>query len=228
MTYAEELSSLLKLNHPPIGVRYTNSPTLPAFAAPMSEPTEDGRFGTVAASCVFWVQDGAFSTAAPDHGNCSVGNYVHGFVEASEIMDKADVGALLDVGWVTEAAFAGVTKTNRPASHIEYAPAASMSDADIVLVQLNAKQMMELSDAVDGLEMSGKPQCQIVPLAREHGQVTVSFGCALSRQRTGMSENDLTCAIPADLLEGIVVRLRDVCRADHAVEGYAVADAARF
>ena len=228
MTFANELSSLLDLEHAPIGIRYTDTPTLPAFAAPMSEPTDDGRSGTVAASCVFWVQEGAFSTAAPDHGNCSVGKYVHGFAEAADIMDKADVGALLDVGWVTEAAFAGVAKTNRPASHIEYAPADDKDNADIVLVQLNAKQMMELSDAVDGLAMSGKPQCQIVPLAREHGQVTVSFGCALSRQRTGMSENDLTCAIPSDQLEGIVVRLRDVCQADHAVESYAAADASRF
>lgn len=215
------LVSLLNLDIAPIGVRFTDAPTLPAFDAPMSEPTDDGRSGTVAASCVFWVQDGAFSTSSADHGNCSVGKYVHGFAEASDIMDKSDVGTLLDVGWVTEEAFMGVTKTMSSTSHVEYAPAADMTGADLIVVRLNAKQMMELADAVDGLEMSGKPQCQIVPLAREHNQVTVSFGCALSRARTGMDENELTCAIPTSQLDGIVDKLADVCRADTAVEGYA-------
>ena len=226
--FSIELQQLLELNSAPIGIRFTDTPIYPRFNAPMSDLTEDGRSGTVAASCVFWVQNGSFSTAAADHGNCSVGKYVHGFAEASDIIKKSDVSALLDVGWVTETAFASVVKTSKKAAFIEYAPAADMPEPDILLIRLNAKQMMQLGDAVDDLSVSGKPQCQIIPLARESGLVTVSFGCALSRERTGMSETELTCAIPANQVATIVADLRQVTGADTAVRGYAQADATRF
>ena len=49
-----------------------------------------------------------FDTVAEDHGNCSVGRFTHGFAEAADILDKSDVAALLDVGWVTMEAFTGV------------------------------------------------------------------------------------------------------------------------
>ena len=45
---------------------------------------------------------------------------------------------------------------------------------------------MVLSDAVPGLRIEGKPQCHIVAIAKEQGEVAASVGCALSRVRTGM------------------------------------------
>jgi uncharacterized protein (DUF169 family) len=196
----------------------------------MSEPTADGRTGRVPASCVFWIEaeTGSFLTVPEDHGNCSVGRYVHKLVEAEDILDKTDVGALLDTGWVTMDAFAAVARIEEAPAAIEYGPLADAEHMpDVVMMRLSPRQMMELGDAVPGVRLSGKPQCQIMPLAAA-GEVAVSMGCALSRARTGMSDDELTCAVPGDRLEGIVEALESVCRADGAVVDYALADKARF
>jgi uncharacterized protein (DUF169 family) len=86
--------------------------------------------------------------------------------------------------------------------------------------------MMEIADAI-AVEFSGKPQCQIIPRAAS-GVVSASMGCALSRARIGMSDDEMTCAVPAGRLDELVEGLRAVCRADEAVVGYALADKARF
>ncbi|HEX2369585.1 MAG TPA: hypothetical protein VHM94_10160, partial [Acidimicrobiia bacterium] len=62
----------------------------------------------------------------------------------------------------------------------------------------------------------------------DEGQVAASLGCALSRARTGMGDDEHTCAIPASRVEEILRRLRSVRTADLAVAGYAVEDARRF
>jgi uncharacterized protein (DUF169 family) len=43
-----------------------------------------------------------------------------------------------------------------------------------------------------------------------------------------MSDDEMTCAVPAGRLDELVEGLRAVCRADEAVVGYALADKARF
>lgn len=230
---SERLTSLLGLEHSPIGITFhPESPAngAPWFDAPMSEPTEDGRSGRVAAPCVFWMHahDSTFHTAPVDHGNCSVGRFTHGLAEASDILDKADVGALLDVGWVTMEAFAGVAALSRRPAAITYGPLGdSRSDPDVVLLRLRPRQMMELGDAVP-VEFSGKPQCQILPRAADTGVIAASMGCALSRARTGMGDDELTVAVPAGRLEEVVAALEPVTRADEAVVGYAHADMHRF
>lgn len=230
---SEQLSSLLHLEHAPVAITFHDeSPAngAPWFDAPMSEPTEDGRSGRAAAACVFWMHahESTFHTAPADHGNCSVGRFTHGLAEAEDILDKADVGALLDVGWVTMEAFGGVaTLTQRPQA-ITYGPLGeSAGDPDLVLLRLRPRQMMELGDAVS-VEFSGKPQCQILPRAAESGVIAASMGCALSRARTGMGDDELTVAIPAGRVAEVIDALEPVTRADDAVVGYAKADMQRF
>jgi uncharacterized protein (DUF169 family) len=87
--------------------------------------------------------------------------------------------------------------------------------------------MMEINDAVD-VDWSGKPQCQILPRAAEKGLIAASMGCALSRARTGMSDDELTVAVPGHRVRELVQALQPVTRADEAVVGYATADMARF
>jgi len=200
------------------------------FDEPMSEPTDDGRSGRAAAPCVFWMHahERTFDTVAEDHGNCSVGRFTHGFAEAADILDKSDVGALLDVGWVTMEAFAGVAAMARRPKGVRYGPLAEAgSNPDLVLLRVTPRQMMEINDAVT-VEWSGKPQCQILPRAAETGVIAASMGCALSRARTGMGDDELTVAVPGHRVEELVEALRRVCRADEAVAGYAMADLTRF
>lgn len=232
---SRRLSDLLGLENAPIAMTFSEASVSPEsgidpFGGPLSEPTPDGRSGAVPAPCVFWMHADTrtFSTSPDDHGNCSVGEYTHGLVEAGDILNREDVGALLEVGWVTMEAFAGVAALERRPSSIIYGPLADTPhDPDVVLLRLSARQAMELGDAVS-LHLSGKPQCQILPIAIDQGKVALSMGCALSRARTGMGDDELTCAIPPEQVSEIVGNLEGVVYADRQVVGYAHADAARF
>lgn len=227
-----ELVDLLGLTHAPVAITFhPETPTDASwFDEPMTEPTEDGRAGRVPAACVFWdrAHTASFTTAPEDHGNCSVGRFTHGLVAAEGILDKADVGTLLEVGWVTMEAFAGVAALERKPAAISYGPLGDASGhPDVVLLRLSPKQMMEVADAIS-VEFSGKPQCQIIPRAADRNVVAASMGCALSRARIGMGDDEMTCAVPAGRVDELLEGLRRVTRADEAVVGYALADQARF
>ena len=79
-----------------------------------------------------------------------------------------------------------------------------------------------------GVRFEGKPQCHIMAIAKDDGQIAVSVGCMLSRVRTGMSNNELSCAIPAARLGEVVEALRANAETERQVAAYAAADAARF
>lgn len=229
---SERLTEALHLAVAPVGISFRG--TVPAepppFAAPMSAPAEDGRQGRVPAGCVFWVHGAAtaFTTVAADHGNCSVGQVTHGFAEVGDVVGNADVGALLGSGWVSEADMVGVPRvTERPAA-VVYGPlGASVVDPDVVLLRVNGRQMMVLHDAVPGMRIEGKPQCHIVAVAKERGEVAASVGCALSRARTGMRPEEMTCAVPAARLAEVVEAVERTAEVDGAVATYAARDARR-
>jgi uncharacterized protein (DUF169 family) len=232
-TISETLTALLGLEHAPVAITFHDElpdDGVPRFDEPMSEPTDDGRSGRAAAPCVFWMHahERTFDTVTEDHGNCSVGLFTHGFADAGDIVDKADVAALLDVGWVTMEAFAGVATLSRRPKGVRYGPLSeTVSEPDVVLLRVTPRQMMEINDAVH-VDWSGKPQCQILPKAADDGVIAASMGCALSRARTGMSDDELTVAVPGHRIAELVDALRPVTRADEAVVGYAEADLARF
>lgn len=227
------LNQMLGLEHEPVAITFLtgeSSNEVPRFDAPMSEPTEDGRSGRAAAPCVFWMHghERTFDTMSEDHGNCSVGLFTHGFARAEDIVDKQDVGALLDVGWVTMEAFGGVEALDRKPTGVRYGPLhEATAIPDVVLLRVTPKQMMAINDAV-AVEWSGKPQCQILPRAANKGVIAASMGCALSRARTGMGDDELTVALPGRRVDELVNALQSVSSADSAVVGYATADMARF
>jgi uncharacterized protein (DUF169 family) len=98
----------------------------------------------------------------------------------------------------------------------------------VVLLRVNARQLMVLSDALPGLSIEGKPQCHIVAMAKEQGVPAASVGCALSRQRTGMPAEEMTCALPAGQLDTMVEAIEKTSGIDGAVARYAAEDARRF
>ena len=73
-----------------------------------------------------------------------------------------------------------------------------------------------------------RPQCHIVALAKENGAVAASVGCALSRTRTGMPPDEMTCAIPGRRLKEVVERLEATVALDKTMASYAAKDAKRF
>lgn len=118
-------------------------------------------------------------------------------------------------------ALADVARLSWRPEAIAYGPLSEASTVpDVTLLRVNPRQMMEISDAVP-VAFSGKPQCQILPRAVEEQVIAASMGCALSRARTGMSDEELTCAVPGGRLAELVDSLTKVRRADDAVSAYA-------
>ena len=150
------LSAALQLRTPPIAITFSGS--APAgvvpFDSPMPEPTPDGRTGRVSAGCVFWTKavDRTFATVAADHGNCSVGSLTHGFATLDEVAGRADVAALLESGWVTMDMIPAIPVVADRPDFVVYGPLADTPvDPDVVLIRINGKQLMVLSDALPGL-----------------------------------------------------------------------------
>lgn len=233
VSLARELEANLHTTAPPVAITFSadRPDGVAAFDRPMAAPAPDGRTGRVPAGCVFWMHgtDDTFSTVAEDHANCSVGSWTHGFIGLEEAASRPDVGALMESGWVTMEMVPKIPVVSEQPGSVTYGPLADTPiDPDVVLIRLTAKELMVLSDALPGLKIEGKPQCHIVAMAKEHGEVAASVGCALSRVRTGMPSTDHTCAIPASRLGEVVEAVTQTAATDAVVMRYAAEDARRF
>jgi uncharacterized protein (DUF169 family) len=230
---ADALDKNLHLTSPPLAITFSAEPPagVEPFDAPMPDPMPDGRTGRVPAGCVFWMHaaDRTFSTAASDHANCSVGSMTHGFKTLDEVAGNSDVAAMLEVGWVTMDVVPQIPVVSEKPGAVTYGPLRDTPvDPDVVFLRVNAKQLMVLSDALPGLRIEGKPQCHIVAIAKEQGEVAASVGCMASRTRTGMPSTEMTCAIPASKLAEVVASVERNAGADAAIAQYAAQDAQRF
>jgi len=195
------------------------------------EPNEHGRTGQVPAGCVFWIHGATdtFVTTAADHANCSVGSYTHGFQTLEEAATKDDVGAVLESGWVDEASVKALPVVADKPGAVVYGPLGeSRDEPDVVLLRVSGLGLMTLKDAVPETRIEGKPQCHIVAIAKEQNAVAASVGCALSRARTGMRPEELTCVIPGRRLEEVVTALEATVGLNRAMANYAASDAQRF
>jgi uncharacterized protein (DUF169 family) len=139
------------------------------------------------------------------------------------------VAALVESGWVTMDMVPEIPVINDKPGTVTYGPLAeSPVDPDVVLIRVNGKQLMVLSDALPGLRIEGKPQCHIVAVAKQQGEVAASVGCMLSRTRTNMSSREMTCAIPATKLGDVIAQIEATAATDATVASYAAEDARRF
>ena len=230
---ANQLTDLLSLSHPPIAISFHHEipNEIPRYDSVYPSPTEDGRTGAVAAGCVFWVKATAntFATVPADHGNCSVGSLTHGLIALEEAASQADVQALCEAKWVKPEIFPDIPTVNNRPEAIVYGPLAETSvEPDVVFLRLNGKQAMQLQSAVPSIRFEGKPQCHIIAIAKEQNTPAISVGCMLSRVRTGISNSEVTCALPAKQLSSIICALENINNADRMVAEYASQDAARF
>jgi uncharacterized protein (DUF169 family) len=230
---AASLMSGLRLAEKPIAISFLDQS--PVDISPLDNedaPANSyGRTGKVSAGCVFWMKasNGAFSTIAQDHANCSVGSYTHGLLPMEAAAQKDDIAAILESGWVCEEDFEKIPRVTEKVNFIVYGP---LEDAktipDVVLIRPNAFGLMVLKDAFPSMSMEGKPQCHIIALAKSHNQIAASVGCALSRVRTGMKQEEGTCALPGNLLPEVLNKVQETIRVDQVVAKYAAVDAKRF
>ena len=230
---ANRFKQALGLSHAPIGITFSQEALagVPFYEGEVPEPSADGRTGKVTAGCVFWIksQDCTFTTQADDHFNCSVGSVTHGLKTLDEVMSNEDVASLLESAWVTPEEAMQLPVVHTRYNFITYGPVSqSPIDPDVILLRLSAYQGMVLHDAFGDMPIVGKPQCHIVPLAKEHKQIAMSTGCTLSRIRTGMSPDEMTCTIPASRFAEVVEKLETRQQANARVASYANADGRRF
>ena len=135
----------------------------------------------------------------------------------------------MEAGWVSPEAFPSIPAVRERPAAITYGPLGEEpGEPDVVLVRINAKQAMVLSDALPDLRFEGKPQCHIIPMAKEQGAVAISVGCMLSRVRTGMANHEMTCAFPGGRLGEVVEAIERTREIDDTVAAYAADDAKRF
>jgi uncharacterized protein (DUF169 family) len=184
----------------------------------------------VPAGYVFWMcgTDRRFATVAEDHANWSIGSYTHGFVSLADAATRDDVEAIVKAGWIAEEDFADIPAVKVAPGAVAYKPLAEAQHGDVVLVRLHAAGLMTLLDSWPDLRIDRKPQCHIVALAKKHGEIAASVGCALSRARTGMPATEATAAIPVALLDAVIDRLEHAAEANAKVARHAGTDAARF
>ena len=227
------LVDLLNIKVPPLAITFSNSKSdqIEDFKVAYPKKTKDGRTGAVSAGCVFWMEgvERTFATTPEDHGNCSVGSLTHGLKTLDDIASNADVEAVCESGWVSPEIFPDIPVVHSKYENIIYGLLCDVTnEPNVILLRLIAKQVMQIQAAVPGLLFEGKPQCHIVPLAKEDNEIAVSAGCMLSRARTGMKNDELTCAIPNSRLEELLAGLEKVVEADSMVASYAASDAQRF
>jgi uncharacterized protein (DUF169 family) len=215
---ARRLSELLGLTDAPVAVSF-DAPQRADAASPV--PAQP-------AGCCFWApaEQNRLDTVAADHAHCSVGSYTHGLIPIQQAAAGTDTAALVGSGWVSEADLVAAAALPFRPSSITYQPLADAENPDVVLARLSPTALMTLLGAEPELILARKPQCVIVPLAHA-GQVAVSPGCAVSRTRTNLPEDELTCAIPARELESLIGRLETATAADRAVSEFAAADVQR-
>ena len=112
---------------------------------------------------------------------------------------------------------------------ITYGPLAEAASLpDVVLIRTTARGVMTIGDAVPDLVIEGKPQCHVVAIAKEQHRPAASVGCALSRARTAMGAQEMTCALPGSRLDELVNAIESAAAVDTTVARYAAADAQRF
>ncbi|MEE3201952.1 MAG: DUF169 domain-containing protein [Acidobacteriota bacterium] len=233
-TLSTRLVAALKPVASPIAISFRSpgsAPVATRLEPNYPEPNDHGRTGQVPAGCVFWIQgtEKTFSTEAADHGNCSFGSYTHGFITLEEAATKDDVGAVLESGWVDEAAVQTLPHVADKPESVVYGPLDETPVApDVVLLRINGLGLMTLKDAFPEMPVEGKPQCHIVAMAKEQQVIAASVGCALSRSRTGMRPEEMTCVIPGAKLEEAVSTLEATVGLDRAMASYASSDAKRF
>ena len=233
-TLNDRLVATLKPLAAPVAISFhapNETPCASRMDTDYPPPNEHGRTGQVPAGCVFWIHGASqsFTTKAADHANCSVGSYTHGFITLEEAATKDDVGAVLEAGWVDETAVHNLPHVPDKPESVSYEPlTSSQNTPDVVLLRINGYALMTLKNAFPQMPIEGKPQCHIVAMAKNENLVAASVGCALSRSRTGMRPEEMTCVVPGSRLEEVVDKLEATVGLDRAMASYASADAKRF
>jgi uncharacterized protein (DUF169 family) len=228
---AASLIGALDLQQSPVSISFTE-------AKPSGLGEHEGR---VAAGCRFW-QDGAtaaFATEPQDHGMCAIGVYTHNLPSTAagdvDLQDALRVFGELDYVRPEDVARIPVL-TNRP-SYVIYSPLdRAPLPPDVVLLFVNARQTLILSEATQQVEdqnapAMGRPACAVVPQVMNTGRAALSLGCCGARAYLDVLSDDIAVfALPGAKLEAYARRIESLTKANallsefHKIRRHSVAE----
>ena len=219
---SNRLEELLGLKWPPLAISFRDAP-----------PEGVARIESVApAGCSYWklaAEGRVFYTEASDHYNCPVGAYTHGIELPTERKEELDglMGMMLELKYLQEEETETIPWRAETFGVAVYAPwSLSPCEADVVIVQGNAKQIMLLWEAARAAEihgageMMGRPTCAMIPATIQRGRATISLGCIGNRVYNEVADDQLYVALPAHTMNEVIKHLETVVEANRQLEKF--------
>ena len=219
---ADRLTEALELSLPPIAIAFPD-------AVPDGVPEFEG---TVPAGCVFWQEAATrtFATSAGHHSLCAIGIHTH-HLSGAPASQPEELGAALEammgLDYVREEEVAAIPVLRREAKHAVYGPLREFPlDPDVVLLFVNARQGLVLSEAVERVDGSvapamGRPACAAVPHAVNGGTAALSLGCCGARAYLDALSDDVALwALPAGRLDGYSEQIGVLAEANRTLAAF--------
>jgi uncharacterized protein (DUF169 family) len=209
------LSKSLELQQPPVAVSFTES--IPAGVA--------GPKSQVPAGCRFW-QDaaaGTFATSSADHSSCAIGVYTHNleFSPAAGVDLQDALKVFADLGYVRAEDLPLIPVLGTKPGYVVYGPLGENArSADVVLLFVNARQTLILSEAAQQVEgqsplAMGRPACAVIPQVMNSGRAALSLGCCGARAYLDVLTDDVAVfAIPGKKAEDYAKRIEALASAN--------------
>ena len=219
---ANKLEELLGLKWPPLAIAFCDAP-----------PEGVSRIDSIAPSgCTYWklaAQGQVFYTKAADHYNCPVGAYTHGIALPTERQEELEglMGMMLELKYLPEEETEKIPRRVETFGVAVYAPwSLSPCEADVVIVQGNAKQIMLLWESARGVEIlgdgetMGRPTCAMIPATMKSGLATISLGCIGNRVYNEVDDGQLYLSLPASKMTEVIKHLETVVDANRQLETF--------
>jgi uncharacterized protein (DUF169 family) len=209
------LTQALDLRQPPVALCFTE--TIP--------PGLGRHEGRVAAGCRFW-QDAAstaFATSAREHSMCPIGIYTHNLPlpPAGTADLEHALRVFADLGYVRPEDVASIPVLGTQPGYVIYSPLdRTPLPPDVVLLFVNARQTLILSEATQQLEdqnppAMGRPACAVIPQVMNTGRAAYSLGCCGARAYLDVMTDDVDIfAFPGPRLEAYAGRIEALASAN--------------
>jgi uncharacterized protein (DUF169 family) len=219
---SNRLEELLGLKWPPLAISFCDAP--PQGVARIES--------TAPAGCSYWklaAEGQVFYTEASDHYNCPVGAYTHGIELPAEHREKLDglTGMMHELEYLKKEEISTIPRRAKTFGVAVYSPwSLSPCEADVVIVQGDAKQIMLLWEAARGVgihgdgEPMGRPTCGMIPAALQRGQLMISLGCIGNRVYNELADNQMYAALPAERMAEVIKHLETIVEANRQLERF--------
>ena len=219
---AQQLTHDLDLDVTPVQISFLDAPPSGLKEHP----------GGVPSWCTFWAdarKEGFFAPLAK-HDGCEIGAFVLGMPLEGALGEKlmGTLGWMQGQGYLAKGEEAQIPHRSKSSKFVAYAPLGSISAAPsaVVLFAKPSSAMVAMEAASPGTAhpfgttVSGRPACAVIPAVLEgRSPVAMSLGCAGFRVFTEVSDDKMLVAIRGDHLESFARSVRDLKKANTAVQG---------